>query len=973
MPNTQVFRRSFAAGEVSPLMFGRIDSVQFQTGLRRCRNMVVRPEGVVQRRSGFEYVGATDGNGEVALLPFVFNEDESFVVAIGDNWIRFYRNGEALTYTPVTYLASIAFTVGMTTTYGGADYVCIKTTGGNIDPTNTTYWAQLTHGVYEIPSPYAAADLAEINYAQRADVITLVHPSYGVRTLRRYADTQWELRTESFAPALTTPSAPTVTPNYGEQMSVAEFQLNTTYQGEVVVLTDGPMDLYALGDTLQFKNMRWLGIDDVGKLWRIHAKVGSTGKQVRVQDVSTGTALCPGQTAANAVSADSWKLTDFNSTTNTVTWTQALTTNARVWFDISAGNGINTGQWYYVVNLTNGGLTFQLSLTASPSHSAINLTGTPSPSGYRINRVDPRGELYPSTQAFDLESVYKLAAVDADDNESLASAQTSVENNLLAANGYNTISYAGVTPTGTAKFRVYKKQSGLFGYIGEFNVGEEFIDDNIAPDMSRNPIEVDSDFNAGGDYPGAVCYFEQRKMFAGSGDYPQMVWATNPGEETAMVYHLPSLDSDRLKFEIASTQFSRVRHLVPLESVLALTSSSEYRISSTSGPLTAESLLVRPQGYLGASYVRPQIVGSSIVFCAERGGHVREVGYDDRRAGYVSSDLSLRATHLFDGLSIRSSALQQSPYPVLWFVSSDGSLLSLTYIPEERIGAWAKHTMEGWAFESVAVIPEGEEDRLYATAYATGTSNRVVLRMGALTTQPLTLDRSVEMTAGRGAEILTLSDGRSWAAGDIIRLDGTTGFTGAVVGDRVILEFDDGTECGVTLTNTPGASHAYGRLESALYPALDGVPLPNWRWARITVSGLGHLEGEEVTYQADGATTGTATVSSGSITMSVAAEYAQVGVLYTSQIQTLPLAVEVAGYAQGAARNINKVSIRADATATMQAGPTEADLVSVTETGEEPEVVVQPSWADGGVILQTNTPGTMTVVAMNLEASIGGL
>jgi hypothetical protein len=49
--------------------------------------------------------------------------------------------------------------------------------------------------IYEIPNPYAAADLFDIHYVQSADVLTLVHPSYAPLELRRYGATNWQTAT----------------------------------------------------------------------------------------------------------------------------------------------------------------------------------------------------------------------------------------------------------------------------------------------------------------------------------------------------------------------------------------------------------------------------------------------------------------------------------------------------------------------------------------------------------------------------------------------------------------------------------------------------------------------------------------------------------------------------------------------------------------------------------------------------------
>ena len=77
-------------------------------------------------------------------------------------------------------------------------------------------------------------------------------------------------------------------------------------------------------------------------------------------------------------------------------------------------------------------------------------------------------------------------------------------------------------------------------------------------------------------------------------------------------------------------------------------------------------------------------------------------------------------------------AYSKAPLPLVWFVSSNGKLLGLTYVPEQQIGAWHQHDTAG-LFESVAVVAEGNEDVLYAVVQRTinGSSVRYIERMAS--------------------------------------------------------------------------------------------------------------------------------------------------------------------------------------------------------------------------------------------------
>jgi hypothetical protein len=324
---------------------------------------------------------------------------------------------------------------------------------------------------------------------------------------------------------------------------------------------------------------------------------------------------------------------------------------------------------------------------------------------------------------------YVVTAVSADGSESEASGSASELNNLFVSGSKNVITWAAVTDA--IRYRIYKRQSSLYGFIGQTdNSVPSFDDDNIGPDLGTSPPILDTSLN-GSDHPGAVGYFEQRRVFAGSLLEPQKVWLTKSGTESDLAYALPVQDSDRIAFRVAARQNGTIRHVVPLQHLLLLSSSAEYRVTPiNSDALTPASVSVRPQGYTGASHVAPLIVNTTIVFCADRGGHVREMGWNPNADGFATGDLSLRAAHLFDTFEIRDSAYAKAPSPILWFVSTSGKLLGLTYIPEERVGGWHAHETDG-LFESVAAVTEGGEDRVYAVVNRAGV--RFVERMASQT------------------------------------------------------------------------------------------------------------------------------------------------------------------------------------------------------------------------------------------------
>jgi hypothetical protein len=163
MPNARSYARSFAGGEVTPEFFARFDDLKNQTGLKTCRNAIVKPHGPVSNRGGLRYVAHTKSDGVARLLRFVYSSDQSVAVEMGAYYFRFHTLG-------ATLLASI----------GGP--------------------------AYEVAHPYSAADLPQVKYVQSNDVMTLVHPNYPPAELRRHSAIDWEYVVISFVSTLAAPT-----------------------------------------------------------------------------------------------------------------------------------------------------------------------------------------------------------------------------------------------------------------------------------------------------------------------------------------------------------------------------------------------------------------------------------------------------------------------------------------------------------------------------------------------------------------------------------------------------------------------------------------------------------------------------------------------------------------------------------------------------------------------------------------------
>ena len=380
---------------------------------------------------------------------------------------------------------------------------------------------------------------------------------------------------------------------------------------------------------------------------------------------------------------------------------------------------------------------------------------------------------------------YVATAVSSANNleESVASVAATCNNDLTIAGHTNSL--ACTAPADAVRVNWYKLAGGLYGYIGQAAPGSAFIDNNITADVSRTPPAMDSTFGGGvGYYPAAVGYYEQRRVFAGWNNAPQNVIATRSGTESNIGYHIPTVADDRVAFRIAAREASAIRHIVPLQNLVLLTATNEFKVSSADGAaLTGANVNVRPQAYHGANNVQPVVVGSTVLYAQSRGGRVREMSYTWQSQSYQTNDISLMAPHLFDYFNVVDMAFVRAPFPILWCVNDQGSLLGMTYVPEQQISSWHRHDTDG-SFESCCAISEEGEDYLYVVVkrMINGNVRRCIERMHTRRLDRLADSFFVDCGATYSGTPATTISGLTWLEGKTVSILGD----GAVIPQQVV-------------------------------------------------------------------------------------------------------------------------------------------------------------------------------------------
>ena len=340
--------------------------------------------------------------------------------------------------------------------------------------------------------------------------------------------------------------------------------------------------------------------------------------------------------------------------------------------------------------------------------------------------------------------------------------------------------------------------------------------------------------------------------------------------------------------------------------------------------------------------------------------------------------------------------LSKSPIPIVWTVSSSGKLLGLTYVPEQQIGAWHQHDTDG-TFESVACVSEGNDDVTYCVVKRTinGNSVRYIERMGTrlFATQRdnffVDAGATYNGTNTNTGQNVTISGGTNYTKGESVTITANYNLFNAPpsvddVGDAIVL-VDGSNYYRCNIVSTTSQTVATVKLDRDLPISLRNTALTNYEVARNVISGLTYLEGKTVSILADGAVHPERVVSSGSITLERAGSVVHIGLPYASDLNTLPMALQVEAFGQGRVKNINHVWLRVLESSGIFAGPSADKLVEAKQRTTEPygtppnlktediKIMLTPAWQDNGQLFVRQTdPLPLTVVGLTLEVAMGG-
>ena len=289
MPKVTSNKTNLTAGEISQRLLGRSDIERYGNAAQILKNILILNAGGGTRRPGTKFVGEVkDSSLATRLIEFVFSTTQTYIIEMGNLYMRFYSNNGRVTEDDVTITGAsqanpveitaaghgysngdwvvITGVVGMTELNGktfkvansGATFTLTDIDDNAIDGTGFTAYVSggTVNKVLEVVTPYTTAQLFDVQFAQTADLMYLVHESHAPRTLSRTAANAFTLAAVTFigGPFLDdNTTAITITPSAdtgaGITLTASSAIWNANHVGAFWKVKDGYVKITAFSST----------------------------------------------------------------------------------------------------------------------------------------------------------------------------------------------------------------------------------------------------------------------------------------------------------------------------------------------------------------------------------------------------------------------------------------------------------------------------------------------------------------------------------------------------------------------------------------------------------------------------------------------------------------------------------------------------------------------------------------------------
>ena len=674
---------NFTAGEFSPQLFGRTDIAKYFNGCAKLENFYIKSFGGAFRRPGTYYVAEVKTSSKATrIIPFQFSTTQAYIIEVGDQYMRFYKDG-----------------------------------------------GQIVQGTaVEISTPYLEADIFELQFAQSADTMYIVHKDYAPRKLTRSSHVTWTLTAIDFEDGPYLPSNTTTT------------TITPSATTGSIAITSSTDIFFEDGPDLDYYNILTIHFDGNDGVTSYTAETGQTVTFIGTAQLDTaqkkfGTAslLLDGDSDyVTLPDSDDW---DFGSGDFTIDFQVRFNTVTGKDYYLINQYGI-AGHRSWVIEIGFGNLYFSYSidgsLVLSPSVAWVPSTST----WYHIEIIRNGADL-----KFFVDGVQQGATQD-------MSTITIFASDSVLQIGYYTADYfdgwvdeirisKGIArhtadfTAPTVQYAVADVPQDLIGSLMQIGGSGHYVKITSISSISTASATVQSAlintsattnwakgaWSGENGYPAAVTFHEERLFFAGSKEEPQTVWGSVSSDFENMLAGAAA--GDALIYTIADNLVNAIRWLVSTKVLSIGTIGGGFNLSSgsDSSPLTPTNVQVKRETSYGSAEILPKRIGNYIYYIQRNNRTMREFAYDINTDTFLALDITLLAEHITES-GIVDMDYQESPDNILWCVRDDGDIACLTRQIDQEVIGWFKVITNG-DFESVAIIPNGEEDEVWVVVKRT--------------------------------------------------------------------------------------------------------------------------------------------------------------------------------------------------------------------------------------------------------------
>lgn len=231
--------------------------------------------------------------------------------------------------------------------------------------------------------------------------------------------------------------------------------------------------------------------------------------------------------------------------------------------------------------------------------------------------------------------------------------------------------------------------------------------------------------------PKAIGIFAERLWFAGTTSHPETMWSSKTNNWDDFSTTTPVEDTDAITFTIADGKVNAIRWMEQMgEAVVIGTSDGIFRMYSAdaSKVFSATTLKIHRVQTFGTKNIQGRQIGSTVHMVQSGGRILNEIAYVFSDDSFQAPQMTLLSEHI-TSQGITEFTFQSRPDQIIWCVRADGELLAMTYMRDQKVTGWHRHTFSG-CVESIAVIPSTDEvhDDLYMVVKRTinGTTKRYI-------------------------------------------------------------------------------------------------------------------------------------------------------------------------------------------------------------------------------------------------------